>query len=340
MAALSLVACSAPPVDPFCSYAALPPGSKVKAGRGSLQVEGKTTADFYVSDEAGKQIGYQSLGRTLELAPGKYRVKLNNSLHTTVVQKGSLTRCATGTLTVSGTTKQYYYVEDAAGKQLSYHTLGQALSFFPAAFRVKVNNSEAPADLKLNQVAEIRTGTLVVQGSTSEHYYVSDAMGKDLSYNSQGKALALLPGSYLVKINKTEAKADLAAGELKELATGTLAVKGATGEYYYVTDPSGRDLNYQSLNKPLSLFPGNFRIRLNKTEIEAKVIERQASEYQAGSLLVTGKGSGYYYVSDKADNSLNYNALNKALSFFPGEYTVKLGQSSRAATVSAGRRRP
>jgi hypothetical protein len=41
-------------------------------------------------------------------------------------------------------------------------------------------------------------------------------------------------------------------------------------------------------------------------------------------------------VLDEHGNQLNYNSLNKSLSFFPSEYTIRLGQTTRKATVVAG----
>ena len=53
-------------------------------------------------------------------------------------------------------------------------------------------------------------------------------------------------------------------------------------------------------------------------------------------MTVAGEGSEYYYVLDKTGNQLTYNSLNKPLSFFPSGYTVKLGQNTQPATVTAG----
>ena len=327
---------SPPPKDPYCSQAPLPSGASVKSGQGALQVEGSTSAYFYVLDTAGKPVNHERLGKTLALDPGKYQVKVNNSAHPVTVEKGALTKCATGTLLVAGTTSEYYYVQDATGQALQHEHLGKALSFMPGTFRVKVNNTEAPAEVKLAQTAELKTGTLVVRGSTAEYYYASDTLGKALNHNHLEKPLALLPGSYTVKVNNTEAKVDIAAGQLTELKTGSVLIKGLTEGYYYVSDTMGKPLNHNHLNKALSFFPGSYRVQVNKSEKAVDVAAAQAAEVQTGSLMVEGTGSDYYYVTDKTGNSLNHNSLNKALSFFPGEYNIKLGQGTRTASVEAG----
>lgn len=323
-------------VDPCCTFSDIPATADVKDGQGLLQVEGSTPSYYYVLDETGKQVAYQLLNETLPLESGRYTIKVNNSLHAVDVQEGELARCATGALMVSGNTSEYYQVMDSMSQQLGYETLSRSLSFFPGSFRVKVNNTEMPVEIRLKELTEVRTGSLVVTGSTGEYYYVLDGVNKQLNYNTLGAPLAFLPGSYSLKVNNTSMRADVFAGQTTELHTGNLLVRGLTEEYYYVTDTSGNALNYQSLNKPLAFFPGKFQIKVNNTLMEGTVVQDHTTEFVTGSLMLTGGGSGYYYVLDQTGNQLNYNSLNKSLSFFPSEYTVKLGSSTRKAIVSAG----
>ena len=337
LAIMSSSCAGRPPNDSYCSYEPLPASVDAKADQGALEVEGITSTYFYVFDEGGKQNSYQSLGRTLGLDPGKYQLKVNNSSHPITVQKGILTKCSTGALMVSGGTPEYYYVMDSANQQLHYDSLGKAASFLPGPFRVRVNNTEVQTEVKLNQTTEIKTGTLVVRGSTNEYYYVNDSLGKQLSYNSLEKPLAFLPGSYTVRVNNTESKANIGGGQITELKTGTLLVKGSTEEYYYVLDSLGKQLGYQNLNKALAFFAGGYRVRVNNSDTTAEVVAGEIRECETGSLTVAGNGSEYYYVLDKTGSQLNYNSLNKPLSFFPSGYTVKLGQSTQPATVTAGK---
>lgn len=210
------------------------------------------------------------------------------------------------------------------------------MSFFPGEFKIKVNNTEVGTQVKLKELTEIRTGSLLVKGGTNEYYYVLDDGNKQLNYNSLEKPLALLPGAYVVKVNNTSMRADVIAGNVTELVTGSLIVKGLTDEYYYVTDTVGNALNYQSLNKALAFFPGVVQVKVNNTLMLGKVAGGEVTEFTTGSLMLTGSGTGYYYVLDGLGNQLNYNSLNKSLSFFPSEYTIKLGASTRKATVTAG----
>jgi hypothetical protein len=332
-----LLSCAKKPAsDPCCTFADLPMGAEVKDGQGAIQVEGSTSAYFYILDETGKQVGYQSLNQTLAVAPGRYSIKVNNSLYPVTIEAGILAKCSTGTLMVSGNTSEYYYVMDSTNNQLGYENLGKSMSFFPGTFKVKVNNTETPAVVKLKQLTEMRTGTLIVRGNTNEYYYVLDDTNKQLNYNSLEKPLAFLPGTYLLKVNHTSMKADVIAGKATELRTGSILVKGLTDEYYYVTDTIGNALNYQTLNKSLAVFPGTFHIKVNNTLMVGKVSEGQTAEFITGSLMLSGGGTQYYYVLDQIGNQLNYNSLNKSLSFFPSEYVIKLGSSTRKATVTAG----
>lgn len=334
---LCVLSCSEKaPVDPCCQISDLPPNSGAADGQGYLLVEGSTNAYFYVLNESGEEVNYQSLNKGLALDEGRYRVRVNNAAHPVEIVAGEMLKCSTGTLMVSGNTNEYYYVMDSTGQQLGYESLSKSMSYFPGAFTVKVNDTQVSAEVRLKQLTEIRTGTILVKGTTNEYYYVLDKGNKQLNYNSLEKPLAFLPGTYSVKVNNTSMEAEVLAGQITELLTGSLLVHGLTAEYYYVTDTVGNALNYQSLNKPLAFFPGNVLIKVNNTVARGMITPGQVAEFATGSLMLTGGGTGYYYVIDNSGTQLNYNSLNKSLSFFPSEYTVKLGSSSRKAVVTAG----
>ena len=334
---LVMLSCSKKlPSDPCCAFGELPAGSDAEDGQGYLQVEGSTSAYYYVLDAAGQQVTYQSLNKGVALNPGHYRIVVNNSAHSIEVLEGKLAKCSTGTLILTGNTSEYYYVIDSTNQQLGYEALSRSMSFFPGKFKVRVNNTELITEVKLKELTEIRTGTILVRGMTNEYYYVVDKANNQLNYNSLEKPLAFLSGSYEVKVNNTSRKAEVLAGRVTELVTGNLLVNGLTDEYYYVTDTAGNALNYQSLNKPLAFFPGTFQIKVNNTIMKGRVTAGQTAEFMTGSVRLTGGGTGYYYVLDETGNQLNYNSLNKSLSFFPSQYTIKLGSSTRKATITAG----
>ena len=193
-----------------------------------------------------------------------------------------------------------------------------------------------PVAVSLNEIRQVRTGSLVAEGMTTEFYYVLDNNHKQINFKKLGETLSFFPGTYRVNVNNTIRNADVFAGRATKLMTGNLFVAGLTHELYYVTDTAGNALNFQKLNNALALFPGPYNIQVNNTHMHGEVVAGKLTEFNTGSLTLRGSGSGYYYVFDNTGKQLNYNSLNRWLSFFPSEYIVKLGASTQKATVVAG----
>jgi hypothetical protein len=212
-AGLLVAACSSPaPPDPYCSSEPLAGDAGVKAGQAALRVDGTTSVQFLVFDPQGKAVENKLLGGTIALPPGKYQIRVNNSAHTVTVAAGKLTRCATGTLLVSGTTEETWFVHDLSGAALQQTPLGKAMSLVPGKFRVKVNNTENAAEVRPSEVTELATGTLIVAGGGTGQYHVTDKAGASLNYQSLNKAVALFPGEYNVTLGETRRTATVEAG--------------------------------------------------------------------------------------------------------------------------------
>lgn len=305
-------------------------------GKGILQVDGSTSAYYYIVTESGDQLRYEHLNTPMALEPGQYRVKVNNSLHNMTVREGYLAKCLSGTLLISGQTTDKYVVIDSTGQAVAKEKLGRSVSLFPGVYKTKINETEVLVSVKANEMVEVRTGSLVAQGRTEEYYYVLDGAGRQLNFNQLGKPLAFMPGTFEVKVNNTSMKAEVVAGRQTALETGTVLVSGLTDEFYYVADTLGHALNFQALNNALTLFPGKYSILLNNTRIRSEVIAGQITELTTGCLTFSGAGNEYYYVFDNAGKPLNHNLLNRWLSFFPSDYIVKLGETTRQATIIAG----
>jgi C4-dicarboxylate-specific signal transduction histidine kinase len=75
---------------------------------------------------------------------------------------------------------------------------------------------------------------------------------------------------------------------------------------------------------------------VNNAGFPVKVDPGRTNEYQTGTLTAKGSGSDYYYVLDTNGTQLASNKLNQPLSFPAGNYSVKAGSNTRAATVIAG----
>lgn len=178
---------------------------------GTLSVAGATDEYYYVLDTLGTQLAYDRLGRLLDVFPGAYVAKLNNATTRAAVAASDTMMLRSGTVAALGTTDEYYYVLDTAGTQLGYARLGNATAYLPGRYRVKVNNVDTPVALAAGDSIRVATGTVVVHGAGTEYYYVLDATGRQLGYNRLGASLALLPGSYAIKLGQRTTTVSVAA---------------------------------------------------------------------------------------------------------------------------------
>src|SRR5690606_27953482 len=146
------------------------------------------------------------------------------------IRAGEQATCSTGTLIVTGYHTDYYYVIDSINNELVSAALSTSTSLFPGSYRVRANGTQTATSVRIREITEIRSGSLVVQGTTGEIYYVLDANNSQLNQATLGKPLSFLPGTYEVKVNNTSQEAAIAAGKSTELSTGTLLVNGLTDE--------------------------------------------------------------------------------------------------------------
>lgn len=130
----------------------------------------------------------------------------------------------------------------------------------------------------------------------------------------------------------------LESGNVTTLASGTLLVRGSTDEYYYVFDTSGAQLHYQKLNQPSSFFSGHYAVKVNNSTLDTDLSERQEQTLETGTIDATGLATGdYFYVLDKNNQQLAYSKSNQPLSFFAGEYTVRVKDLTQKVTVANGK---
>jgi hypothetical protein len=335
--AMAVLSCShAPAGDACCRFTELTHISDLDEGQGLLQIDGSTSVYYYILDESGQRSRRERLNHPVALDPGTYSVEVNGSVHAVSISSGYLARCSTGTLVISGKTAEYYDVTDPAGAQVASQVLGKPLSLFPGEFVVRINNTETTASVRPQNLTEIHSGSLLVHGTTEAYYYVLDKNNKQLNFTALGKLMSFLPGTYQVKLNNTSISAEVLGGKVTELNTGALKVNGLTEEYYYVTDTVGNALSFQVLGKPIALLPGKYKLQVNNTSITGDVAAGQMTEFNTGSITLTGAGTAYYYVFDESGKQLNHNVLNKSLSFFPSDYVVRIGASERQTSVIAG----
>lgn len=295
-----------------------------------------TDTYFYVLDAAGKQVGSAHVNALLPLKPGQYQLEVNNSLHTAAVESATLTKCPTGGVLVKGSTDEYYYVFDEAGKQLASAHIGAGLSLFQGSYQIRLNNSTSAARVQSGTTANLTTGTVSVDAPTDEYYYVFDSAGTQLASSHLGKPVGLFAGTYTVKVNNTESKADVHADEASNIPAGTLVLEGATDEYYQVFNTAGTQLASPHLGRPLALLPGSYNVKLNNSPGTTSVGSSPVT-IGSGSLTLQGSTDEYYYVFDRAGTQLASAHLGRPLSFLPGDYIAKLNNVSMPVHVEAGR---
>lgn len=338
IAALLLVACKKTvPPDEVCTYEPLPAGVPVPSGQGGIQVLASTDAYFMVRDATGKQIASAHVNGMTPVPAGDYQVLLNNSMHSTAVQSKMLTKCTTGAVIVSGKTDEYYAVLDTAAQQLASAHLASALSLFPGSYQVRLNNTDSAANLQAGSMLELKPGTVNVEVGTDEYYAVLNAASRQLASNHVGRALGLFAGSYTVRLNNSDAKADVRAGESTNVAPGTLVVHGSTDEYYTVSNNAGTQLASAHLERPLAFVLGTYNVKVNGTTTPASITPGVTTEVKTGAVALQGSTDEYYAIVDSAGTQLASAHLGRPLSLLPGAYRARLNNIAMPVRVEAGR---
>lgn len=325
------------PPDAVCTYEPLPATARVVSGRGEIEAQASTDEYFIIRDASGKQITNVHVNATASLPPGDYQIVLNNSTHTTSVQPKVLTKCQAGALLVHGNTDEYYAVLDNAAHQIASAHMGAGLSIFPGNYRVRVNNSDAAAEVQARATVELNPGSVNVNAHTDEYYAVLDPANRQLASSHVGRALGFFAGAYTLRINNTDAHVNVRAGELSAGSAGTLTVHGTTDEYYAVLNSAGTQLASTHLERPLALVPGTYSVKVNNTKMQATIHEDAITEIKTGSVLLQGTTDEYYTVLDSAGTQLASTHLGRGLSFMPGKYQAKLNNARLAVQVNAGK---
>jgi 6,7-dimethyl-8-ribityllumazine synthase len=233
-----------------------------KCSAGSVVLRGNTDEYYYVLDSTQHEMAHNKLGTGLAFFPGKYTLQVNNTPQELEVKPGAITDVQAGVLTVPGSTDEYYYVLDSTGRELAHQKLSRPLAFLPAAATVKVNNTSAPVQITAGALVELKTGALLVHGTTDEYYYVFGAAGNELAHNKLESPLSFVEGDYTVKLNNAAMPVKAEAGKTNEYQTATLSVKSGGDQYYYVLDRNGTELGHNKVNAPLAFPEGAYSVKL------------------------------------------------------------------------------
>jgi hypothetical protein len=256
-------------------------------------------------------------------------------------------RCSTGpgTVLVSGTGADDYYVADARGdKALTGSRKTNTPTELPAgSYVVVLNGSRAPARIRAGSRTDVAAGNLVVSGTGADDYHVADSLGGQALTGSRrtNTATELFPGTYTVVLNGSQRQVTLTAGTTTQAPAGNLLVRGTGADDYHVADSlGGRALTgSRRTNTATELLPGTFTVEVNGTEQRVTLTGGTTAEVAAGNLLVRGTGADDYHVAD----SLGGRALtgsrrtNTATELLPGTYTVVLNGSQERVTLAGGK---
>jgi len=169
----------------------------------TASISGKGNSAFYVYDLSYNLLQSASTNDQVELFPGEYVFKLNNTYQTEKVLEGQNKFVKSGTLLVSGYTGTPCYVYDIdKNEQLCSASINQQIEIFPGNYVLKLRNSFINATVNWDQTTIIKTGTMIVSGISGK-FYVYDCLNyNQVAYSSVNQKIDLLPGNYIVNYNK------------------------------------------------------------------------------------------------------------------------------------------
>lgn len=123
---------------------------------GALKVLGTTDEYYYVLSTTGTELAHQKLGQFRSFVAGEYTVRVNNTTVPAKVEPGKSNEVPTGSLVVTGSGSDYYYVLDSvSGNELAHAKVGQPLSLVAGTYTVKLAESTREATVIAGQAASL-----------------------------------------------------------------------------------------------------------------------------------------------------------------------------------------
>jgi len=180
-------------------------------------------------------------------------------------------------------------------------------------------------------------GAVMISGSTNEYIHLTDPAGKQLTSGRVGAALKAKPGEYRARLNSSIHPVFVRAKTLTKCAAGAVLISGGTDEYYYVHEvAAGTQLASSKIGQAAGLFPGKYRILVNRTSAEVEIKPGAVSELKAALLLARGSTDEYYYVLDSAGTQLASSKLSAPLSLLPAKLTLKINNATAPLEITPG----
>ncbi len=196
----------------------------VKAGRstevqaGNLLVSGTGGDGYYVADSTGEHslTGSRNTNGAFELLPGTYTVVLNSSRQRVVISAGTKTEVQAGSILVSGTGADGYYVADSTGQRSLTGSRNTNVPFevVPGTYTVVLNGSRQRVVVSPGAKTDVPAGAVVVSGGGADAYYVADETGQHALTGSRPANVPteLLPGTYVVRAKERRVAVQVAGG--------------------------------------------------------------------------------------------------------------------------------
>jgi len=183
----------------------------IKAGSITLEGTGNTT--FYVYNSDLSKLAYARTNEQIELFPGTYTVKLNETVQTATVQEGENTLVKAGSIRVRGTGKNLFYVYNSDLSELAYAYTNKQIELFPGTYTVKLNETVQTATVQEGENTLVKAGSVSVVGTGRNLFYVYNSDFRKLAYAYTNKQIELFPGTYTLKLDKTVQTATVYEGQ-------------------------------------------------------------------------------------------------------------------------------
>lgn len=183
-----------------------------------------------------------------------------------------------GSLVVKGTGEDLYEVHDATGeKKLNFARTNEEMKLPAGTYVVSLHSVPHKIEVTTGGRTVIQAGALVVSGTGNDLYEVYDSEGKrKLSFTKTNSVTELLPGTYVLSLQRVQRKLEIQPGKKTVIESGALAVEGNTEGLYYVYDETGKNrLDFRGTNRAIELLPGKYVVTINGREFPVEVKPNQ-----------------------------------------------------------------
>ena len=185
---------------------------------GSVSVAGTGSTYFYVYGSGFSELAHAFTNQQIELFPGSYTVRLNNTARTATVKEGENTVVKASRVSVAGTGSTYFYAYDSNFSELAHAFTNQQIELFPGSYTVRLNNTARTATVKEGENTVVKASSISVAGNGSTYFYVYESGFSELAHAFTNQQIELFPGSYTVKLNKIVRTATVQEGQITSVS--------------------------------------------------------------------------------------------------------------------------